>query len=377
MCFEIKYRDEKSGARVGMLKTKSGEKETPFFMPVATKATLKHLTSDDLESMNAGAIITNTFILSLRPGAKIIKNSGGTAKFMNYKGIVFSDSGGFQMYSPKLYVKSEEDGVIFRNPYSGEKLFMTPEENMKIQLELNSDVAMCLDTMPLYGDSIEAIKEAVRKTTLWAQRCKKYHDSLQKKTKKEKRQLLFGITQGGIHDELRKESAMQISKINFDGYALGGLALGEPKEDEYRMIEVAKKIIPENKPVYLMGAGEPLELLEAISRGIDIFDSRFPTKNARHGKISTWNGFLNVTNLSYRNEKKPLDENCDCFVCRKYSRQYIAHLLRHEEATGYRLASYHNIYFLQKLMARAREEIKKGTFSSFLAKMRKIYSNAS
>ncbi len=377
MGFEIKYKDTKTKARVGILRTKSGESETPFFMPVATKATLKHLASDDLESMNAKAIISNAFILSLKPGTDVIKKAGGIAKFMNYSGLVFTDSGGFQMYSPKLYLESQEDGVVFRNPYSGEKLFMAPESNMQIHLDLGSDVAMCLDTMPLYEDSKEAIEEAVRKTTLWAKKCKESHDKIQKDVSEDKRQLLFGITQGGIYQDLREKSSKEIAEIDFDGYALGGLALGEPKEMEYQMIEIVKKIMPEDKLIYLMGAGEPIELLEAISRGVDIFDSRFPTKNARHGKISTWKGFINVINAPYKNDKKPLDEECDCFVCKRYSRAYIGHLLWHGEGTGYRLASYHNVYFLQKLMERAREEIKKRSFKIFLEKMKKIYANNS
>jgi len=373
MGFEIKYRDLKTKARIGLLKGRHGDAETPLFMPVATKATLKHLASDDLERMNAKAIISNAFILSLRPGTEIIREAGGLGKFMDYSGVIFTDSGGFQMYSKKLYLESTEERVVFRNPYSGEKIFMTPEENMKIHADIGSDVAMCLDTMPLYEDSKEAISEAVRKTSLWAKRCKTEHDKIQKKSSDEERQLLFGITQGGIYDDLRRESAEEISKIDFDGYALGGLALGEPKEDEYRMVEIVKKIVPEEKPVYLMGAGDPVELLESVSRGVDIFDSRFPTKNARHGKLFTWKGYLNATNAGYKNEFSPIDKDCDCFVCKRYTKAYIAHLLRHLEGTGYRLASYHNVYFLHKLMEKAREEIKKGTFSQFLNEMKRAY----
>lgn len=222
MGFKIIAKDKKSKGRVGVLQTKSGDVETPFFMPVATKTATKHISSEDLSAMGANAIISNAFVLSLRPGANLIKRMGGIAKFMSYSGINFTDSGGFQMYSPSLYIESKEKGVVFRNPYSGEKMFIAPEEDMKIQLDLNSDVAMCLDSMPLIEDSKESIAEAVRKTTNWAMRCKKEHDKLQKNIPKEKRQLLFGISQGGIHADLRKKSQKEICKIDFDGYSIGG-----------------------------------------------------------------------------------------------------------------------------------------------------------
>ena len=229
--FTITHRDTKTKARTGILKTKSGDIETPFFMPVATKTTVKHISSEDLVSMDAKAVICNAYLLSLRPGANLIKKIRGIGSFMSYKGIIFTDSGGFQMYSPHLYLGSNNEGVTFRNPYSGEQVFMTPEKNMETQLKLGSDIAMCLDSMPLFGESKEAIKEAGYKTAQWAKRCKEHHNLIQKKIEKEKRQLLFGITQGGIYDELRKESAQQITEIGFDGYALGGLALGESKEE--------------------------------------------------------------------------------------------------------------------------------------------------
>ena len=373
MVFKIIAKDKKTKARSGILKTKSGEIETPFFMPVATKTAVKNISVEDIKSMGAKAIISNAFILSLRPGMEVIKKFGGIKKFMSYKGINFTDSGGFQMYTPSLYIGSNDKGVFFKDPFAGKKLFVTPEKDMEIQLDIDSDVAMCLDSMPLIEHSKEAIAEAIRKTSLWAERCKTHHDSLQKKVKKEKRQLLFGITQGGVHSDLRKKSSQELLKMNFDGYSIGGLALGEPKKEEYKMIEVVKSIIPESKPIYLMGAGDPVELLESISRGVDMFDSRFPTKNARRGAIFTSKGRLRLMRAKHKYDKKPLDENCDCFVCKDYSRAYIRHLLVNKEGLGYRLASYHNLYFLQNLMRKSREEIKKGKFSSFLAKFRKNY----
>lgn len=373
MSFEIVNRDEKSKARIGKLKTKSGEIETPFFMPVATNATVKSLSVEDLEKMDAKAIISNALILSLRPGKETVKKFGGIGKFMKFPGVIFTDSGGFQMYSKRIYVESKENGVVFKNPFNGIKIFMTPEEDMKLQIDLGSDVAMCLDSMPLYEDSKESIEEAVRKTGEWAKICKKEHDSIQKDTEVERRQLLFGICQGGIFEDLREISAKQISKIDFDGFAIGGLALGEPKEEEYKMIDVAKSILPENKPVYLMGAGEPVELLEAISRGVDIFDSRFPNKNARNGSLFTSNGAIRVSNKKHEHDELPIDVNCQCFVCKKYTRAYLRHLLIQKEAVGLRLMSFHNSFFIQELLRETRKAIKEGRFEEFKEEFKRRY----
>ncbi len=375
MAFQIKYKDEKTKARVGILQTKSGKIETPFFMPVATKASVKHISSQELEEINAKAVISNAFILFLRPGIDMIKKAGGISKFMNYNGKIFTDSGGFQMYSKELYLKSKENEVVFRNPFSGEKIFITPEKDMEIQLALNADVAMCLDSMPLLSDSKESIAEACRKTALWAKKCKIHHDKLQRGIKEKDKQLLFGIVQGGIHGDLRKRSALEILKINFDGYAIGGLALGEPKETEMKMIDIVKKILPEEKPVYLMGAGNPVELLEAVSRGMDMFDSRFPTQSARRGTLFTSKGRLSLKSARYKNDLAPIDKKCKCFACKNYSRAYVRYLLSQEEGFGYRLASYHNLYFLQKLMDNARRAIKKGKFKEFLKSFKKMYNN--
>ena len=323
--------------------------------------------------MNAKAVISNTFILHLMPGEKLIKKLGGIKAFMNYKGINVTDSGGFQMYSKGTYIRSTDKGVWFRNPTTGEKLFITPEKDMEIQLALMSDIAMCLDEMPLIEHSKAAIKKAVERTSEWAARCKMEHDKLQSKISKSKRQLLFGITQGGIHPDLRKKSAHDISKIDFDGYSIGGLALGEPKADEYKMIEVHKAIVPEDKPCYLMGAGDPVELLEAIKRGVDMFDSRFPTQNARRGTLFTSKGRLRIFNAKYATDKKPIDPACSCLACKHYSRAYIRYQLKQGEGVGYRLASYHNLCYLQNLMEEARKAIKKKRFNQLLKRVKKAY----
>jgi len=371
--FRITHKDKKTKARVGVIMTKSGKIETPFFMPVATKTAVKHITSLDLKEMGCSAVISNTFILHLRPGEQLIKELGGIGKFMNFQGINVTDSGGFQMYSPSLYIKSNEKGVYFKDPFEKKTIFITPEKDMQIQIDLNSDIAMCLDTMPLLHHSKKDIELAVERTTQWAQRCKIEHDRLQSKLKSTKKQLLWGIMQGGIHKDLRKKSAQEMSKINFDGYSIGGLALGETLDEEMKMIEVQKAIIPETKPCYLMGAGNPIELLEAISRGVDMFDSRFPTQNARHGTILTSKGKLRIFRKEYSKDTSPIDENCDCFVCKNYTRAYIKYQLTQEEAVGMRLATFHNLYYLMRLMEQARAAIKQGKFSEFKNKIKKIY----
>ncbi|MEM0465515.1 MAG: tRNA guanosine(34) transglycosylase Tgt [Candidatus Pacearchaeota archaeon] len=372
--FKIKYKDRKTEARVGILSTKKGYVETPFFMPVATKAVAKFIDSRFLDEINISAIISNALLLSIRPGVDIIKKLGGIGKFMSYSGINFTDSGGFQMYTPSIYIKSDEKGVYFKNPYSGEKLFVTPEKNMELQFQIGSEVAMCLDKMPLYTDSKKEIENAVKLTTMWAKRCKCYHDKLQEKLPFNKRQLLFGITQGGIYEDLRKKSIKEIVSMNFDGYSIGGFGMGETFEEEMKIVKEQKKLIPENKPVYLMGIGSVLEIIEAISYGIDIFDSRMPTQSARRGTLFTSIGKVKILNKKYENEKKPIDPNCDCFVCKNYSSAYIRFLLREEEPVGKELASYHNLYYLQKLIVKARNSIKEGKFLDFKNKIKRIYN---
>ncbi len=371
--FTINARDGK--ARVGVLSTKKGPIETPFFMPVATKAAVKYLSSEDLEEIGAKAVISNSFILSLRPGVEIIKKTSNLGNFMNFPGINVTDSGGFQMYEKKFWIKTSEEGILFRNPFSGEKILLTPEKAMEIQLALQSEIAMCLDCMPLIENTKEEIAGAVEQTTLWAGRCKEHHEKLQKHLPQQQRQLLFGITQGGIHSDLRKKSIEDIRKLNFDGYSIGGLALGEPKEEEYKMIELQKSLLPEDKPLYLMGAGDPLELLEAIERGVDMFDSRFPTQNARRKTIFTSQGKVRIGNKKYATDQKPLDENCSCKVCKNHTRTYIRHLLMQEEPLGKHLATYHNLYYLNTLLEKAKEAIKKESFTTFKKQVAKAYEN--
>jgi queuine tRNA-ribosyltransferase len=374
MTFTITHKDKTTNARIGKLKTKSGTAETPFFMPVATRGVTKGLTSEELHKMEVQAVISNALILYLREGSEIIKKFGGIRNFMNFKGINFTDCGGFQMYSPRIYINSTDKGINFRNPVNGEKLFITPEKDMEIQLDINSDVAMSLDSMPMYEHSKKDIEEATEKTIKWAKRCKEHHDSLQEKTSKSKRQMLFGIIQGGIFEELRKKAAEETIKLGFDGYSIGGFGLGETIEEEFKIVKTIKKIIPETKPVYLMGIGTPLEILKGIALGVDIFDSRMPTQNARHGTLFTSEGNLKITNEKYKFDKSSIDEKCDCFVCRNYSRAFIRYQLINDEPTGKNLATYHNLYFLTKLIEKAKKKIKEGKFEEFMNEVEKNYA---
>jgi len=373
MVFKIIHKDKHTKARIGILKTKKGNIETPFFMPVATRGSVKTLTSEELQDMKIKAVISNALILSLRNGSEILKKLKGIGKFMNYKGINFTDSGGFQMYSESIYIKSNNEGIYFRNPLNGEKIFMTPEKNMELQLIIGGDVAMCLDSMPMYTHSKTQISEAVEKTTLWAGRCKSYHDKLQEKISKNEKQLLFGIIQGGIYPDLRELSAKSLLKMDFDGYSIGGFGLGETINEEFEIVKIVKNILPENKPVYLMGIGNPVEILKGISLGVDIFDSRMPTQNARRGTLFTSQGKLKILNEKYKFDSEPIDKECKCFVCKNYSKAFVKYQLINDEFTGKKLATYHNIYFITKLIEKAKEKIKQGKFQEFLKEIEGKY----
>ena len=365
-CFEITHQDKTTKARIGKLKTKNGTAETPFFMPVATRGATKGLTSEELHKMKVQAVISNALILYLREGSEIIKKSGGIKKFMNHKGINFTDCGGFQMYSKQIYLKSDNKGVLFRNPINGEKLFITPEKDMEIQLDINSDVAMSLDSMPMYEHSKKEIADATEKTCAWAKRCKEHHDKLQENIPKEKRQILFGIIQGGIYEELRKKATEEMMKIDFEGYSIGGFGLGETIEEEFNVVKAVKEMLPENKPVYLMGIGTPIEILKGIALGVDVFDSRMPSQSARRGTLFTSEGKLKILNEKYKFDQSAIDKNCDCFVCKNYTKAFVRYQLINDEVIGKKLATYHNIYFLTKLIERAKKAIRKGKFEEFI-----------
>ncbi len=360
----FRVQTEHQSARTGVFRTAHGEIRTPFFMPVATKATVKTLTPRDLYECGVKAIISNSLHLFFRPGTEIIYKHGGLHDFMKFGGIIFTDSGGFQMIREGFLEKITSEGILFRSPYDGRKHFFTPERSRKVQAELGSDVAMMLDFCPPYPVDYETAKNAVLLTTKWARRFSE---------KKERGQMIFGIVQGSVYENLRKKSASELAEMDFDGYGIGGLSIGEPEWMMNRMLEITNGILPFDKPRYLMGVGSPLEIINAVTRGVDIFDSAFPTRNGRHGTAFTWNGRLNLAKSVYRDDMRAVDEDCNCYTCRTFTRSYIHHLLREKEILGMSLLSLHNVCFMQEFMARIREEIEQGTLEKFKKEIEKIY----
>jgi len=328
--FNIRFDDKSTAARVGQLETAHGTVDTPAFMPVATKAYVKTVTPDELIKMGTQVLISNAFVLYLRPGLETVTKAGGLHKFMNWHGAIFTDSGGFQIIRKDFKAKVKNEGIQFQDPFDGSKHELTPELCMDIQLELGSDVAMALDHCPPYGSSFEEIESAVERTIEWAGRCKSHHDA-----KSDGKQHLFGIIQGGIYPELAKTCVEALEKFEFVGYGIGGLSIGEPKEQMYETLKNVLPQIPTAKPRYLMGVGSPQDLLEAISLGVDIFDSVFPTRNARHNTVYTKKGNININKSKYFFETDvPLDEGCGCYTCRNFSLGYVSHLLKEYSFLG-------------------------------------------
>ncbi|MDO5568822.1 MAG: tRNA guanosine(34) transglycosylase Tgt [bacterium] len=361
--YELLHQDKFTQARYGKIKTNHGVVSTPLFMPVGTQATVKTLSKEELNAINAGIILSNTYHLWLRPGADIVESAGGLHKFMNYNGPILTDSGGYQVFSLANPKNINEEGVKFSSHISGEKLFLTPEKSIEIQNKLDSDIAMCFDECPPYPVDYNYMKESVERTIRWAKRCKANH--------KNKEQSLFGIVQGGEFADLRYYSAKNTVKENFDGYSIGGVSVGEEKEVKYKMIDDAVKFLPIDKPRYLMGVGEPIDILEAVARGIDMFDCVLPTRLARHAHAFTRRGKINLKNNKYKDDFTKIDE-CDCYCCQNYTKAYIRHLIVAKETLGQRLLSIHNLRFLIKLTEEIRDAIKKDEFlqykESFISK---------
>ncbi|MBW2971806.1 tRNA guanosine(34) transglycosylase Tgt [Candidatus Woesearchaeota archaeon] len=363
--FKIKTADSKTGARAGELKTAHGTVKTPFFMPVATKLTIKHVTPMELEQMGGEALITNAYVTYLKPGMELIKEAGGVHKLMNFNRCVFSDSGGFQMLSESFLKEISDKGVSFNDPFANRAHFLKPENVIQIERELGSDVAMCLDHVPAVDADLATASEAVRRTHVWAERCKRYHDDHDSKNLYDKRQLLFGIAQGALHRELREKSAKFIDSLGFDGNAVGGLCIGETREAMFQALEWQIPHLSAEKPRYMMGVGSPEDIIEAVSKGVDCFDSIYPTQNARHCHVFTRNGTIKLDRGKYSKDFTPLDPECDCYVCRNFSRAYLHHLSRSFEWTHHRYLSYHNVYWVIKFMERIRGALEKGEFDGF------------
>ena len=366
---KIKYELIKNDgkARLGKLKTNYGTFDTPMFMPVGTLANVKTLTPEELYNMNSAVILSNTYHLWLRPGEDIVDKAGGLHKFMNYNGPILTDSGGFQVFSLAKKKDISEEGVIFKSHIDGKKLFLTPELSIQIQNKLDSDIAMSFDECIPYPASYEYAKASTERTIRWAKRGKAVHDNDD--------QSLFGIVQGGEYEDLREYSAKETVKLDFDGYSIGGTSVGEDKDTMYKMIDYAIKYLPIDKPRYLMGVGEPIDLLEGVERGVDMFDCVLPTRLARHGNAFTRFGRINLKNLKYKEDFTPIEDNCDCYTCKNYTKAYIRHLITCDEMLGGRLLSIHNIRFLIKEMEEIREAIKNDNFKNYKEKFIRDYQN--
>lgn len=356
--FEVLHVCKQSGARLGKLYTPHGVIETPIFMPVGTQATVKTLSPEELKEMNTQIILSNTYHLWLQPGDDIIKEAGGLHQFMRWDGPILTDSGGFQVFSLSKLRRITDEGVEFRHHKSGAKLFMTPEKAIAIQNNLGSDIMMSFDECVELPADYNYVKESVERTLKWAERGLKAHKNTEK-------QALFGIVQGGDFEDLREYSAKKTVGLDFPGYAIGGLSVGESKETMYRIIETTIPHLPTNKPRYLMGVGSADALIEGCIRGIDMFDCVLPTRIARHGTAMTSFGRVVIKNQQYERDFTPLDPECDCYTCRNYTKSYLRHLFKAEEMFGQRLLSYHNVYFLLKLMEQVRQAIKEDRLLSF------------
>jgi queuine tRNA-ribosyltransferase len=355
--FELLAKDRQSKARHGRLVTAHGAIETPTFMPVGTQGSVKAVSPRELRELNAQIILGNTYHLFVRPGIEVIKHFGGLHSFMNWGGPILTDSGGFQIFSLAKLRKITEDGVRFQNHVDGTPAFISPEIAMEIQAALGSDIAMALDECPPWPCERDYAARSLEMTTRWAGRCKN--------APRQDRQLLFGIVQGATFEDLRKQSAQAIVDLNFDGYAIGGVSVGEPEEEMIRAVESSEPFLPSDKPRYAMGLGTPPQLLEMIARGMDMFDCVLPTRLARNGTSFMSTGTLNLKNAEFAKDKRPIEEGCACPSCRDFTRGYIRHLIKAEEILGLRLITLHNLHFYIELMRQARAKIDNGTFDAF------------
>lgn len=364
--YELIKNDSKTKARLGILHTPHGDIETPVFMPVGTQATVKSMTPEELKEIGAKIILSNTYHLYLRPGHKIIERAGGLHKFMNWDRTILTDSGGFQVFSLGPLRRITEEGVEFRSHIDGSKHFLTPEKVIEIENSLGADIIMSFDECAPYPAEYDYVKKSMDMTIRWAKRGKIAH-------KNTERQALFGIVQGGTYDDLRRECTKQLVDMDFPGYSIGGLSVGEPKDLMYHVLDVTTDLLPHDKPRYLMGVGSPDDLIEGVIRGVDMFDCVLPTRIARNGTVLTSKGKLVIRNAPYAEEFLPIDDECDCYTCKNYSRAYIRHLFKANEILAARLATIHNLRFLIKLMENIREAIRQDRLLEFKSQFYKKY----
>ena len=364
--YELIKQCPHTGARAGRIHTPHGSFDTPIFMPVGTQASVKTLAPEELKEMGAGIILSNNYHLFLRPGSKLVKEAGGLHKFMNWDRAILADSGGFQVFSLGDLRKISEEGVTFRSHIDGSKKFLSPEIATQSQMDLGADIIMAFDECVPYPADFKYTRESMELTLRWAQRCKD--------TMTNPNQGLFGIVQGGMYKDLRIECANRLVDMDFPGYAVGGLSVGEPKELMYEMLDITLEHLPQNKARYLMGVGTPDCLVEGVMRGIDMFDCVYPTRVARNGTAMTWNGRLVIKNAQYEHDFHPIDEHCNCYTCRNYSRAYIRHLVRVNEIFGLRLLTIHNLHFLIDFMRQMRQSIMEDRFPEFYRKFTANFS---
>ena len=354
-------------AKRGRLHTVHGTIETPVFMNVGTAAAIKGAVStDDLRGIKTQVELSNTYHLHVRPGDQVVKQLGGLHKFMNWDKPILTDSGGFQVFSLAGLRKIKEEGVHFHSHIDGKKIFMGPEESMQIQSNLASTIAMAFDECPSSVADREYMEQSVARTTRWLARCKQEMERLNSLPDTiNPHQMLFGINQGGVYEDIRIEHAKQITKLDLDGYAVGGLAVGESHEEMYRILDAVVPYLPDNKPTYLMGVGTPANILEGVARGVDFFDCVYPSRNGRHGRVYTNHGKLNLFNAKFELDDRPIEEGCQCPACRSYSRAYIRHLLKAKEMLGMRLCVLHNLYFYNTMMEEIRDALDAGAFHAY------------
>ncbi len=370
--FTVKHFDRETKARAGILKLAHGIVETPVFMPVGTNATVKAMTGEQLVELDSQIILANTYHLFLRPGMEIIKEAGGLHSFMKWDRPILTDSGGFQVFSLAKFRKVKDEGVEFQSHLDGTYYFFSPEEIITIEGILGSDIIMPLDECIEHPSNKETAQAACTRTTLWAKRSREF---FLKKQTQDKRQLLFGIVQGSTFEDLRQRSAEDLVSIGFDGYAIGGLSVGEPIDMMHDTVSIVEPFLPKEFPRYLMGLGTPDQIVKAVGQGVDMFDTCVPTRYGRYGTAFTRNGRLVVRNGEFAHDQKPLDESCDCFVCKKYTRSYIRHLFNTHEITGLMLVSYHNVYFYLQLMKQIRNAICQGEYGRFQKEFLACYNS--
>lgn len=364
---EILHVDKNCGARYGILHTPHGDVEVPMFMPVGTLATVKTLSPEEVKSIGSGVILANTYHLHLRPGEDLVAKAGGVHKFMNYDGPMLTDSGGFQVFSLAQNRKISEEGVTFKSHLNGDTIFFSPESVIGIEEKIGADIAMSFDECIPYPASYEYAKKSTERTIRWAKRGKDAH--------KKEDQALFGIVQGGEFEDLRKDCALKLVEMDFDGYSIGGTSIGEPKDVCFKMIDYAIKYLPENKPRYLMGVGSLDYILEGIAKGIDMMDCVLPTRIARHGTLMTHEGRVNIRKEMYKEDFTPLDKECDCYCCKNYTKAYLRHLYVSGESFGARLMSIHNLRFLISIVEGAREAIKEDRFLEYKDEILRKYGD--